>query len=120
MTAQTKKYLIWAGVAIVVYLVISAILRGIQNKAGGVAPGAGGGTTTPPKFTCNPSAADRDKKISLGSKGNEVCYLQTWLNSYYSANLKVDGIFGSKTLSAIQKAKPGANTIAFSLNDIDV
>jgi peptidoglycan hydrolase-like protein with peptidoglycan-binding domain len=42
--------------------------------------------------------------LRLGSKGDEVKYLQKYLNHYFpSTPLAVDGIFGKKTEDAVKK-----------------
>lgn len=40
--------------------------------------------------------------LRLGSKGDDVKYLQVILN-FYGYDLKVDGMFGSKTEAAVKK-----------------
>lgn len=41
--------------------------------------------------------------LRLGSKGDDVKYLQVILNYYSSEQLKIDGIFGAKTETAVKK-----------------
>jgi len=59
-------------------------------------PGATGGTTTTPKST------DSGMPLKKGSKGDLVKSLQTGLNQHFSANITVDGDFGSQTESALR------------------
>lgn len=118
-----NKYKFWIIGAIIALIVIPPIYRLLVSAIEGDGDSGGSGTPGPPLpggFKCNISGANRDKVISQGvTKSNEVCYLQTWLNSYYGANLKVDGNFGPATRSALDKAKPGSG-LTFTLNTLGV
>jgi LPXTG-motif cell wall-anchored protein len=43
-------------------------------------------------------------KIQIGSKGDKVKLLQTYLNNKHNAGLQVDGIFGNGTKKAVDSA----------------
>lgn len=113
------KYKWWIIGALVALIVLPRIFKFITSAASGSdSPPVGGGSS--PQFKCNPASADRGKMFGLGTKkSNEVCYLQTWLNTYYGAGLSVDGDFGAKTRSALDTFKPGAG-ITMSLNTLNI
>ncbi|MDF2520488.1 MAG: peptidoglycan-binding protein, partial [Clostridia bacterium] len=60
-------------------------------------------TPTAPKTSTTPTqtASEINRTLRMGSKGNDVKLLQTWLNTY-GYNLKVDGVFGRQTLAAVK------------------
>lgn len=62
---------------------------------------ATGTTTTPTNTTSSTNTSRISGTLRLGSTGSAVKTLQTNLNKY-SYNLKVDGHFGPKTLSAVK------------------
>ena len=120
MTVKTfwGKYKGWIIFGIIALILLPSLLRALTGNDSDEPvkiPGTGG---VGPKFTCNPSAADRNKVLSQGTKNsNEVCYLQGWLNQYFQSGLKVDGNFGANTRSAVNKNVPSAGQ-TFSLNSI--
>lgn len=123
MKVQTflSKYRWWIIGGLIALIVLPKLFRfltSLNDGAGGAsASGAAGSATT---FKCNPSQADRGRTFGLGAtRSNETCYLQTWLNTYYSAGLKVDGAFGQKTRAALDKFKPGQG-ITMTLNSLNI
>lgn len=124
MNHNIKKYLIWAAIAIVLYLIYRVISNRIENKGTAlvVPPGGGIPTHVPIAFVYDPSKVVRTKSFGLGSKNSqEVGYLQTWLNTWPpQAGLKVDGDFGPKTLAALMSKKPFANSVSTTLDTLAI
>ena len=103
------------GIKIIVFLAIVFIVRKFVASIGSDEPSKGM-VKIKPKFKYDETKVNRDRKMYSGlSDSHEVAYLQIWLNTYFQSNLKVDGDFGPKTLSALLAAtgKSGG-----SLNEI--
>ena len=58
-------------------------------------------TATTTKSATPSVSSSKDRLLTLGSFGEDVKQVQTWLNNV-GYNLKVDGIFGPKTLAAVK------------------
>ena len=95
-----KNYII-AGVIAAIAIILYFVLKGKKEETTPEAPAVKTGGETPlvSKFP-----------IKLGSKGQEVKEIQTALNKRiapYMLPLKVDGIFGEKTLAMLKKYAGG-------------
>lgn len=53
----------------------------------------------------NPALLNKTLVLKNGSKGGEVCALQSYLNTNFKAGLVNDGMFGAKTQTALMNAK---------------
>lgn len=110
------KYIVYGIIAIIVIVIIRRLSRPKGNPDLPKIPTGGSGSG----FKYNPLSVNRQKVFGFGATNSqETGYLQVWLNTYYSANLKIDGDFGNKTLSALQKAKPGSPP-TFSLDSLGI
>jgi len=116
MKKQTIIIFIIIGLAILVIANKDAI-SAWWNKSKMIPPAspgnipASGGTATQ-NNTLISQSLDFDKQLRIGSKGDEVRQLQTWLNMIgANPQLKVDGYFGAKTANALKKYNRGATRI---------
>lgn len=111
-----SKYIKWALIALVVIVVFRIV--SIRKKGQPVDIGSVSGFGS--SHDCKPLEANRSKMFGYGTKdSNEVCYLQKWLNDYFSAGLAVDGNFGTKTNAALKSALPTAPA-TFSLDSLTI
>jgi len=116
ITQIWAKYKAWIIFGIIAIVLFPSILRALTKGDEKDAPVKVGGGT--PVFKCNVGGANKDTVISQGTKrSNEVCYLQSWLNQYFSAGLKVDGDFGVATRNAVNSYVKNAG-LTFSLRGI--
>ena len=116
-----KKYWPYLVGAIVAYLIYRIVSNRVLSPGKNVAIDTGTGATPTPAFAYNPEKVERAKLFGLGTKDSqEVAYLQTWLNRYYSRGLVVDGDFGPMTAAALLAAKPTANQVSTSLDKLAI
>lgn len=126
---KNKRLVALMGCAVIVFTSVTAFAQGsltLGSKVDVIAAatsseGSSGSTSTSTPSTSKPStskpatpvvvtgtSADINRLLALNSVGNDVALLQTLLNNF-GYNLKVDGIFGPKTLAAVEdfQAKNG-------------
>lgn len=83
------------------------------------------GSTSTKKGYCTGAELDLNKTLNYGTNGNEVCVMQRILNEWLAlqqsmnrekdlAVLNVDGMFGPKTQTMLQRFKPGSNSITLN------
>ncbi len=99
---EGKKVIAWIAGSVVIgggiYLLIQEWKKFKANNTGGNAPAVNmPGISSFVKTVLAPK--DDSFPLSIGSRGNNVKYLQTALNSL-GASLAVDGVFGQKTYRA--------------------
>lgn len=114
-----NQYKFWIIGIILAVIILPKIFRFLISGSEGEGETTGGGVITP-KFQCQSASAERDKPFGPGTKNsNEVCYTQTWLNMYYNAGLKKDGIFGEKTAAALMASGRQVSP-AMTLNSLNI
>ncbi len=81
--------------------------------------GTGSSTTTPrpSSFSC---LYDDQFPLQYGSCGSNVETWQRYLNTYYNANLSVDGKFGSRTEAATKSHPAFGNMSQFHLGRVNM
>ena len=116
-----KKYMWYIIAAMLLYIVYRVISNRITAPKAAAPVSGGGGSVSVPGFKYDPSKVNRDKNFGVGTNNsNEVAYLQTWLNTYFSKSLKVDGDFGARTSAAMISVLPGSNPISTTLNTLKI
>lgn len=109
-TLKTYKKPLFAGVLLLLLILayfqrdkIKALFSKSTTTGGGTTSG-GSNTTTTTNNTTTTTAINKDKSLSLGSKGQEVEELQRLINKNITppmVMLVVDGNFGPKTEAAL-------------------
>lgn len=123
MKFNFKKIALWVGIAIVLYLIYKGISNKLESPKGTVPVVTASGATVPApvKFKYDASKVSRTKPFGTGTTNSqEVGYLQTWLNNWYAAGLKVDGNMGAMTTAKLIAHRPGSNPIQTTLDALDI
>jgi LPXTG-motif cell wall-anchored protein len=101
---KTNKFLMWGGAALLTGAAAYFIVKKRKQKQS-LQPGLPVNESTNGNFkpvASNPVKSDFP--LQIGSRGENVKKLQTYLNQKVNAGLVVDGIFGAKTAEAVKKA----------------
>ena len=109
------KHIVISAVVLAVLALIAAVANAYsKNKATNLpAPELPANGTVP--ATTTPAALQANKKLGIGSKGEEVKALQLLFNaSTHTPKLVADGAFGAKTLNAVVKVM-GFGTLSTTL-----